>query len=368
MMFMDNMSLQYLTATRRKLHALAELSGAEYKTCEFIASELKRFGYKPKTVGTGLFCDAGRGKDRLAFRADIDALPMIENTAVTGMGDCCGTGAMHACGHDGHTANLLNVARIVGCDSKIPLRFIFQFDEEVAGGSTVMIENGALDDVDEIYALHLCPEIEIGKIGYCYGAMFSGCCEFNVNVAGKSCHCADGQNGADAVKASVNIATQAYESANKHGLLINLGKIVGGAARNIVAGDCKSEYTLRFYDMAKCESVLLDIERAAEKCDDEYRTSHGIESVAVYPPVINHAMCVDNVRKAMGERCVEVPARYTAEDFANYLLRVPGCMVWLGTRSEGHTSPLHSDTFSFEERALENGTELFIKLIQSRTA
>ncbi len=363
---MDNTSLQYLTDTRRKLHALAELSGAEYKTCAFITEELKRFGYKPKTVETGVYCDVGRGNGRLAFRADIDALPLTENTEITGMTEYCGTGAMHACGHDGHTANLLNVARIVGGKSDVPLRFIFQFDEEVAGGSTVMIERGVLDGVDEIYALHLCPELEIGKIGYCYGGMFAGCCEFDVNVFGKSSHCAATEHGADAIMSSVEIATAVYESAKRRDMLVNLGKICGGDARNIVADMCKSEYTLRFYDMAKCESVMLDIERAALSCDDKNGTTHNTEHIAVYPPLINHALSVDNVRRVMGDRCVAVEPRFTAEDFANYLLKVPGCMVWLGTRSEGHTSPLHSETFSFEERALVYGTELFMKLIESR--
>ncbi|MDE7106985.1 MAG: M20/M25/M40 family metallo-hydrolase, partial [Clostridiales bacterium] len=148
---MDEQSLQYLTATRRKLHAMAELSGAEYNTSAFIVEELKRFGYKPKTIGTGVYCDVGRGSKRLAFRADIDALPITEDVAVTGMGDCAADGVMHACGHDGHTANLLNVARIIGGKSDVPLRFIFQFDEEVAGGGAVMIDNGVLDGVSEVY-------------------------------------------------------------------------------------------------------------------------------------------------------------------------------------------------------------------------
>lgn len=231
-----------------------------------------------------------------------------------------------------------------------------------------MIENGVLDGIDEIYALHLCPELEIGKIGYCYGNMFAGCCEFDVHVSGKACHCAEPDMGADAIMASVGIATAAFESANRHGVLINLGKIVGGNARNIIADACKSDYTLRFYDMSKCESVMLDIEHAALKCDDDLHTDHRIESIAVYPPVVNHALAVDKVRQLMDGKCVETEPRNTAEDFANYLLQVPGCMVWLGTRSEGHTSPLHSDTFSFDERALLTGTELFLKLIQARSA
>ncbi|MCH5155112.1 MAG: amidohydrolase [Clostridiales bacterium] len=365
---MDEQSLDYLTATRRKLHAMAELSGAEYNTSAFIVEELKRFGYKPKTIGTGVYCDVGRGNNRLAFRADIDALPIEEDVAATGMGDYAAHGAMHACGHDGHTANLLNVARIVGAKSDVPLRFIFQFDEEVAGGSTVMIDNGVLNDVSEVYALHLCPELEQGKIGYCYGAMFAGCCEFNIEYAGKSGHCADPELCADAVRSGVYVASQAYDLAKKHGLLLNLGKMMGGYARNIISDSCRQEYTVRFFDVGSCEGFMIDLERAALRADDQNGTSHTVTTDAVYPPLKNHALAVDRVRSVMGDKCVVMPPRNTAEDFSNFLEKTTGCMVWLGTKAEGHTSPLHSKTFSFEESALMTGTELFIKLIKSYKA
>ncbi|WP_251181924.1 M20 metallopeptidase family protein [Anaerocaecibacter muris] len=363
---MGDLSLQYLTDTRRKLHSLAELSGEEHKTSAFIADELKRLGYKPKLIGTGVYCDVGRGAPRLAFRADIDALPITEDVATTGMSACAASGnVMHACGHDGHTANLLNVARILGGTSDVPIRFIFQFGEEGIGGSQVMIDGGVMNDVGEIYALHLCPELDEGKIGYCYGGMFAGCCEFDVEVEGKASHCAMPQLGADAVKASIAIANAAFRAAEERGLLLNLGKTVGGAARNIVADKSKSEYSLRFYDMAKCEAAMLDIERAALDADDKLGTNHRIISQAVYKPLINSAFAVDRVRSVMGEACVAVEPRNTAEDFSNYLCEATGCMVWLGTGADGRRSPLHSESFSFDERALLTGTELFLKIIES---
>ena len=360
--------MTYLKETRRKLHAMAELSGAEYNTSAFIVEELKRFGYKPKTIGTGVYCDVGRGSNRLAFRADIDALPIEEDVNATGMQGCSAVGVMHACGHDGHTANLLNVARIVGGKSDVPLRFIFQHDEEVSGGSTLMIENGVLDGVSEVYALHLCPEIEQGKIGYCYGAMFAGCCEFDIDYFGRSGHCANPELCADAIRSATSVAEKAYGLAKNRGMILNLGKMTGGYARNIISDNCKQEYTLRFFDTASCEGFMIDIERAAENADDTNGTTHNIVTSAVYPPLINHALAVDRVRSLMGDRCVAMPPRNTAEDFSNFLEQATGCMVWLGIKSEGHDSPLHSKSFSFDEAALLTGTELFIKLIESYKA
>ncbi len=365
---MDSLSLNYLTETHRKLHRLAELSGREYKTSAFIAEELARFGYKPKTIGTGVYCDIGKGKDRLAFRADFDALPIRENVEVTGCDFAAEGDVMHACGHDGHTANLLNVARILDGSSNTPLRLIFQFGEEGIGGSETMIDGGVLDGVDEIYALHLCPELDEGKIGYCYGGMFAGCVEFDVEVSGVSAHCAMPDSGADAIRASLFAANAAISISREHGLLMNLGKITGGAARNIIADSCKSEYTIRFYDTAKSEEFMLGMERALLAADDRFGTSHRLITNAVYPPLINHALAVDKIRSLAGADAVEVPPRMTAEDFSNYLLKVPGCMVWLGIRTAEHSSPLHSDTFSFDEKALLKGTELFLKIIDAHAA
>lgn len=363
---MENASLQYLIRTRRALHKLAELSGEEYATSEFIVNELRSFGYKPKKIGTGVYCDVGKGKNRLAFRADIDALPITEDTEYTGVDFAASGNVMHACGHDGHTANLLNVARIVGARSEVPLRFIFQFGEEGIGGSERMIEGGVLDGVDEIYALHLCPELDEGKIGYCYGGMFAGCVEFDVNINGVSAHCATPEKGADAIGASCFAAAELKKAAEDAGLLCNLGKISGGAARNIIADRCKSEYTLRFYDMAKAEGVMMDLERALIKSDGIFKTNHEIISSAVYPPLINDALAVDKVRMIAAERAVEMQPRNTAEDFSNYLQKARGCMVWLGIKSGIHDKPLHSDKFSFDERALLVGTELFLKLVDFR--
>lgn len=363
--FMDPISAEYLTATRRKLHALAELSGKEYKTSAFITEELKSFGFKPKAIGTGVFCDVGKGP-RLALRADIDALPIKENVEFTGVDFAADGEVMHACGHDGHTANLLNVARIVGSKSDVPLRFIFQFGEEGIGGSEAMIDGGVLDGVEEIYALHMCPELDEGKVGYCYGAMFAGCVEFDVEFKGVASHCATPEKGADAVRASIHAANKAFDAAKAHNLLINLGKIHGGAARNIVADKCVSEYTLRFYDTAKSEAVVMAVERALIEADDVFGTEHDLITSAVYPPLINNALCVDKIRSIMGDRAVAVEPRNTAEDFSNYLNKVRGAIVWLGTKKDGKYSvPLHSDKFSFDESALLTGTELFLKLIEA---
>lgn len=356
---MNDESVQYLIRTRSQLHSIAELSAKEYKTSAFIQSELKRFGLKYKTIDTGVVCDIGK-HPRIAFRADFDALPLTERT---NRADAPNDGVMHACGHDGHAANLLNVARILAKE-KVNVRLIFQFGEEDCGGAQQMIDAGAINGIDEIYALHLNPDIPVGKIGTTYGAMFAGCCEADVDFAGYGAHCACPEKGANASHAMIEFCTQAIRVAEQIGLLFNCGVLSAGTARNVIADKAHAEFTSRYFDMDKCEAFMMEVERILLATDEKYGTNHNLKLSCMYAPLINSALAVDKV-KSLCDNTVDTDAYYTAEDFSAYLEKIDGCMVWLGVRDDTHVSPLHSDTFDFDERALLYGTELFLKLART---
>lgn len=359
-------SLQYIVNTRSKLHAMAELSCKEYNTSAFIESELRSFGFSPKRIDTGVYCDINSGKTRIAFRADIDALPIIEKT---GRADACTNGCMHACGHDGHTANLLNFARLIAEKKcKIPVRLIFEYGEEGGNGAAHMVEGGVMDGVTEVYALHVNPDLPLGTFGYTYGAMFAGCVEFDLTFTGKYSHCAKPEEGVNALTVALQASADALSIAHELDLLLNLGVFNSGIARNIIAGEATLKFSLRFYDDGKRDDFMMRLERACLKLDDAHKTSHKIEVVEVYSPVINHAYGVDRVREACAKAnlpIIETPPYLTAEDFSEYLKCTAGCMVWLGVRDENNVSPLHSDTFDLNENALLSGTSLFMELLSS---
>lgn len=348
---------------RRDLHRMPELSEQEFETSRYIRAFLFKLGLRCKSVGTGLFTTVkgSEGKRTIGFRADIDALPIVEKSGEPFASD---NGRMHACGHDGHTTMLLLLARLlVERRPRDNVRLIFQFGEEGAGGAERMIEGGALDGVDEIYAYHVCPELETGKFASSAGALFAGTAEFDVIFNGKAAHCADREQGLDALQAAAQFVAalpQIVEPIRGNALL-HVGKLVAGSARNIVADHAEAAATFRFFDPADRENGMMRLERALVEITNRTGVDHTVVVDTVYEPLINSAYALDRfARVAEVEPCAP---RYTAEDFSAYCMRVPGCMVWLGIRDSKYGSPLHSDTFGFDERALLYGVEAFYRLL-----
>ncbi len=351
---------------RRDLHRIPEISECETQTSAYIRAELERIGLRVKSVGTGLYTTVkGTASDRrtIGFRADIDALPIVEKS---GEPFASTNGCMHACGHDGHTTALLLLARLL---TEHPpqhnIRLIFQFGEEGAGGAERMIEGGALDGVDEIYAYHVCPELEVGKFASAPGALFAGTVEFDVTFTGRASHCATREQGIDALHAAARLVRDLPEIVEpfRNNALLHVGKLTAGSARNIVADKAVAECSFRFFDEADRENGMMRLERKLVEITNATGADHTVVVHSVYRPLINSAYALERFKRFADVE--EIAPRYTAEDFSAYCDKVPGCMVWLGIRDEKHTSPLHSDTFGFDEGALLYGIEAFYRLATS---
>lgn len=357
-------ALDYLIYARRTLHKMPELFNNEFKTSEFLAQELTKMGHSYRRILTGIVCDVvGLDKSRtIGLRADIDALPITEKCDI----DYKSTnGNMHACGHDGHSAMLLYIARVLSQRKpKCNVRLIFQFGEEGVGGSITMIEGGAIKNVDTIFAFHMCPELPIGRVASCSGAIFAGAVEFNVEFSGRASHCASPEQGIDALKAANYFACNSQEFNNdcKGNTLLHIGKFTSGDARNIVADKALLECTLRYFDEFQQEKIMMRAANSAVKTDNLFGTKHNIDIKIVYPPVVNSGIAVGELAAACPflESCAP---RYTAEDFAYYCKEIDGAIAWLGCRDDEHTSPLHSSTFGFDEKALLTGVKVFENLI-----
>lgn len=354
-----------LVVTRRALHAMPELSEQEFKTSDYIAARLKALGIRFRRIHTGLVADVKGAESghTVGYRADIDGLPIAEKSGEP----FAAKENMHACGHDGHTAMLLALAELLTRYRPLyDARLIFQFGEEGSGGAEKMIEAGALDGVDEIYAFHLCPELDKGRLASADGPLFAGTVEFDVAFAGLAAHCAARAQGRDALLAAVSFVSRLPEmnAAFSSNTLAHAGRIEAGTARNIVADRALVECTYRFFDPVHMEAGMMNAERILTDISAATGVSHALTVRAVYDPLIVDGRALRRVKEVVNvEPCAP---RFTSEDFSAYCKRVPGCLVWLGIRDEKYGAPLHADTFGFDEQALLYGVETFYRLSRAR--
>ena len=359
---------------RRDLHQIPELAFDLFLTSAYVKKELESMGYQTiSTAKTGLIAlKKGKSDEAIAFRSDMDALPVTELTNVSFPSKH--DGKMHACGHDGHMSMLLGFAEYVSKlkDLNKTIVFIFQPAEEGPGGAKVIIEEGIFEkyNITKIFGIHLYPGLEEGLYGLVNGPMMAQNGEFNIHVHGKSAHGAQPHLGSDALLAASHLVTQ-YHSIISRFLdpldpaVITVGTSHGGEARNIIAQDIKMTGTIRSFNQAVYEKIkkkMRDIDLGISKSFDVVVENDIID---YYPPVVNDSKLFNALKDSMEDHEYELlkPMMF-AEDFAFYQQKVPGMFVMLGTKNEEkeYVHPLHSCYFNFDEKVLIKGVELYIRI------
>ena len=367
-----------LVKLRRDLHKIPEIGFTEFKTHRYIMDFLNKLeGLKVTTMaktGVKAVIDIG-APETVAFRADIDALCIEEKNTV----DFASThkGYMHACGHDGHTAMLMTIAAFLS-ENKDKLKqnvvCFFQPAEESTGGATVMIEEGVLDNpkVNKVYAFHIWPAIEQGKLGVRSGASLAGTTEFNIDIMGKSSHGASPQDGIDTIVAATSIiqALQTVVTKNISPIqpaVLNVGKLTAGTARNIVAEKARIEGILRSFDNDMHTFMENRIEEIVKGHEKVYGVKAEFSTEVRYPVVYNDKKLVDELYEIIDKNVIiENELFMTAEDFAEYQKYVPGVLMLLGAgnKEKGFTNPLHSSSFNFDESIMLLGLETVAKILK----
>jgi len=364
---------------RRHLHMYPELGFDVYATRDYILSCLKDYGFNEIRIlaGTGIKAVMkGKGSGMtLAFRADMDALPLQEETGVEFASINCGK--MHACGHDGHMAILLALAEWLGLhkgELNGNVVLIFQPAEETVGGALPMIKEGVLEDpkVDAIFGLHLLPDIPQGKIGLKEGPVMAQNCEFTVEITGKSAHGAMSHQGVDALLASCHFVNLVYGLfhrwvASDEEAVFTIGKLQAGEERNIIAGKAVIEGIVRTFDERVYEQIKENIQGLLRGLE----LSHGVKAQyredVYYPAVNNDPKLVSQLKEFLPHRALQdIQPMMIAEDFSYYQQRVPGVYMFLGcgNESKGFTAPLHSSKFNFDEEVLLYGLQAYHDIIK----
>ncbi len=368
----------------KQLHA--ELSFEEYKTSDFIEEKLKSFGNieVSRPTKTGVIGKI-HGKTEgpvIALRADIDALPMTETNDLPFVS--VNKGAMHSCGHDGHAAMLLGIAKLFSEKTeqlKGTLVCIFQHAEEVPpGGAIEMVRAGVMEGVDEIYGIHLSSNYPTGKFGVVSGPLTSATDRFDIKVIGKGGHSSLPEQCVDPIVAAAQIVTglqnivarriSAYDTA-----VLSVCQIHGGDAYNIIPGEVTITGSVRTFSKELRNNMPVMIKEISDgiaasmgaKCEVSYERG--------YDSVINDEALTDTAREVIAdwfgqEAVLEIQPVMPGEDFSAFTEAAgcPGVFVEIGTRNEekGTTRPHHNTTYLMDEDGLYYGTAFFAAMIEKK--
>ncbi|WP_371376190.1 M20 family metallopeptidase [Sporomusa aerivorans] len=382
---MDNLrqlieqQFSYVQGLRRLFHSHPELSGQEFSTQQKILAELAAMGIAARpAAGTGVIADIAGGLPgkTVALRADMDALALAEELDTSYKSQ--NSGVCHACGHDGHMAMLLGLAKIFTAQRhELPgrLRLVFQPSEEnFPGGASSMIAEGALTGVDAILGAHLWQPLDSGCMAVLTGPVMASANQFSITVQGRGGHASMPQQTVDAILTGAQIVaalnTVVARSVDPQAAaVVSVGVFRAGEAPNIIADSAFIHGTVRVFDTELRQAIFHRIEEIATGICQAAGASCLVELCAGYPPVINNsAAVVDAVvnagRQTLGAAGV-VPFRpvLAGEDFGYYLEQVPGAFMFIGAGNPaaGITYPHHHPKFDIDEQALVGGMEVLAR-------
>lgn len=364
---------------RRHLHAHPELSFQEYQTSAYVAERLHELGISfEKMADTGLVAlirgAKGDSEAVVALRADMDALPIIEQNEVEYRSR--NEGVMHACGHDAHTSSLLGVARIL---SEIKEEFtgtvklIFQpAEEKLPGGASIMIKEGVLENPkpQAVIGQHVMPLIESGKVGFRSGKYMASTDEIYVTVHGKGGHGAQPQQNVDPVVIASHIIIALQQIVSrvadpKIPSVLSFGKVSANGATNVIPNEVKLEGTFRTMDEEWREKAHRSMKKMAEGIAEAMGGRCEFDIMKGYPFLVNEEELSGRLKayaeEYLGkENVLDLDIWMAAEDFAYFSQAADSCFYRLGTGNEkmGITSSVHTPTFNIDEDALRTGSGL----------
>ena len=368
---------------RRHLHSHPELSFEEHETAAFVERTLEGFGgfeiTRPTPTSVVATLRGGRPGPRVAVRADMDALPIDEESGVPFSSER--PGVMHACGHDGHTAILLGVARILSERPervKGELRFLFQHAEELfPGGAQQLVDAGVLDDVETVLGLHLMAPFESGALLVRAGPGMAAPDTFDITVIGKGGHAAMPDTAVDPVAIGAQIVSNLQHLVARvvdpiEPLVVSVTRFHAGTADNVIPERAELGGTVRSFDAELRGRMPALMERVVKGLTEAHGAEYAFAYHEGYRALVNDEGVTEKLRgafqAAFGEDRVFTPPRIMGgEDFSAYLAAKPGTFFFVGARPEGVevAYPHHHPRFAIDEGALTVGVEAFLTAIEA---
>lgn len=371
---------------RRHLHSHPELSFQEHDTAAFVQRTLEEFGgfeiVRPTPTSVVATLRGALPGPCVAVRADMDALPIEEESGVPFASER--PGVMHACGHDGHTAILLGVARILSRRRehvKGELRFVFQHAEELfPGGAQQLVDEGVIDDVDTVLGLHLMAPFESGALLLRAGPGMAAPDTFDITVIGKGGHAAMPDTAVDPVAIGAQIVSNLQHLVSRvvdpiEPLVVSVTRFHAGSADNVIPERAELGGTVRSFDAELRARMPALMERVVKGLSEAHGADYAFAYHEGYRALVNDEAVTEKLRGAFearfgAERVVTPPRIMGGEDFSAYLAAKPGAFFFVGAKPDGVevAYPHHHPRFAINEAALDVGVEAFLTAIEAVTA
>ena len=378
----------YLIEMRRELHQIPELGLDLPQTQAYVVKKLEEYGieYVLNKGDSGIVAYINKGKSGkcVALRADMDALPITEET---GLPFASKNGCMHACGHDAHITMLLGAAKVLKAHEDAlngEVRLIFQTGEELSKGAPVMLKNNAMDGVDAVFGTHigslLGKEYPAGRFIVCPGPVMASFDRFVVNVKGTGCHGSTPEKGVDPINIAAHIVLSLQEiNAREFNactpVVLTIGKICGGSQYNIIPGEVVIEGTIRALTEEDRQKLAKRIGEISESIAKAFGGSAELEMDWGAPAVINNAEMAafagDCAKEVLGDADVltSVPhPNMGGEDFAYYLNMLPGAFMFLSSvnpdKVPGSDIAHHNSKFTLDEEVFWKGAAVFVNIAE----
>ncbi len=378
-MFIDTASQDWAIEQRRHFHMYPELSGQEYQTSAYVKEKLTEFGIElddrytqPSIVG---YFKGTEGKKTIALRADMDALPLQEEGEDKPYLSTV-PGVMHGCGHDGHTAILLAVAKWMSSNPhliKNNIVFIFQSSEEASpSGAQKLVNEGILDKVDAIYGIHLMSTMPLGKIGFAVGPAMASCNDFEITIKGKGGHGGYPHETVDPIYIASHLI-QAFQSIvgrnlnPLHAGVVSFGGMQAGNSFNVIPAEVKLTGTLRAMTYEAADLLKQKSEQLTKAICASFGAEGHYTFIEGTPPLYNHPEACeyakDVIERTFGaDTFLPIEPVMGAEDFSYYLKEKTGAFINVGMQSEKSQYPHHHPKFDIDEKAIPAAIELMIQL------
>jgi amidohydrolase len=373
-----------LIAIRHDLHRHPELGFEERRTQGVVREWLERHGYAPTdSAGTGLVADLKPGSSgpTIALRADMDALPMDETTDLPYRSTV--PGCAHKCGHDGHTTILMGTAAVLARHRNTiggNVRLLFQPAEEGVdgGGAQVMVREGALDDVDEVYGLHSWPGWPKGELRVAPGPVMAQVHTIDIVVRGTGGHGSQPQICRDPIVAACHLVTSLQTVVSRGlgyegGAVLSICSFSAGTTHNVIPDDARLSGTIRTFTASTAERVLERLNEVLRGTASTFGVEVELEIDDGFPVLVNDPGCAEVVAR-VGEQVLgagSVSSRDLpmagGEDFAYYAQRCPSAFFFLGAKIEGEDTPTcHHPDFDFDDDLIPVGIEMFLRIVEDR--